>query len=95
MMPTCMEDVYSMIDFDANFPMLEQSDIDIYNKALVGSLSLAFELSSMSDIENLYSMVRLCVNVEITNCLIQRNSPKFRDVADLLQDLKNDCVLKL
>lgn len=91
MMPTGLDDVYSMIDEDADFPALRQPDIDVYNECLISALSTAFRISNINDIEELCNKVRLCVNYEIAHCLIERKAAMFREVADLLQDLKNDC----
>lgn len=93
MMPTGLEDVHSMIDDDVNFPSLDQQDIDVYNKALINVVSNAFNISSMDNMEHLYNKIKLYANIEITNCLLQRNTTMFREVADLIQDMKNECVL--
>lgn len=42
--------------------------------------------------EKLYSKIRLYANVEIGECLINKPCKMFREVADLLQDFKNDCT---
>ena len=93
MMPTGLEDVHSMIDEDVNFPALKQQDIDVYNKALINAISSAFNSGSMDKMEDLYNKVKLYANIEITNCLLQKNTPMFREVADLIQDMKNECTI--
>lgn len=91
MMPTGIDEVFSMIDDDSNFPCLNKNDIEVYNQALIKALCTAFDLSSMDNLEDLYNKIRLCINIEIVKCLINKESPMYRSVADLLQDLKNDC----
>lgn len=95
MMPTGVDDVFSMLNEDSNFPNLDQNDIDVYNKALVNALCLAFDLVSIDHLEELYNKFKFSVNIEITKCLLEKESPMYREVADLLQDLKNDCELML
>lgn len=92
-MPTGVRDVHAAMDSDASFPCLEQEDIDVYNKALVRSLTRAFSSSSLEDMHKLYTNIKLFANVEIVDCLLNRTCKMYRDVADLLQDLKNDCTL--
>lgn len=90
-MPTGIRDVKNAMEVDNNFPYLEKNDIDIYNKALVSSLIGAFKIAWLSDMERLYSKIQFYANVEIVECLIKRPCEMFREVADLIQDFKNDC----
>lgn len=92
-MPTGMLDVKNEIEFNPDFPNLEQADIDIYNAGLVRSLQRAFGIEDMEDIERLYSEIQLYANVEIVECLLNRSTNNFREIASLLQDYKNECIL--
>lgn len=92
-MPTGMRDVFIAMDNNASFPNLEQEDIDVYNKALIGALINAFNTSAFDKFENLHSMICLYANVEITKCLTRKPCKMYREVAELLQDFKNDCQL--
>ena len=47
----------------------------------------------MDKMEDLYNKVKLYANIEITNCLLQKNTPMYREVADLIQDMKNECTI--
>lgn len=90
-MPTGMRDVFIAMDNDVSFPDLEQEDVDVYNKSLVRALIRAFKTSSFEDFDTLYAKICLYINVEITECLTLKPCEKYREVADLLQDLKNEC----
>lgn len=92
MMPTGLDDVHSMMDDDVNFPSLEQQDIDAYNNGLINIISNAFNKCSMDKMDDFYNKIRLYANIEITKCLLLRNTPMFREVADLIQEMKNECV---
>ena len=71
---------------------IEKEDIDTYDAALVSLLIRAFNVAWLTDMEKLYSKIRLYANVEIGECLINKPCKMFREVADLLQDFKNDCT---
>lgn len=92
-MPTGMQDVKNEMEVNPDFPNLEQTDIDIYNAGLVRSLQRAFRIGDMEDMERLYSKIQLYANVEIVECLSNRSTNKFREIASLLQSYKNECVL--
>lgn len=91
-MPTGIVDVKIAMEADTTFPSLEKEDIDTYDAALVSLLIRAFNVAWLTDMEKLYSKIRLYANVEIGECLINKPSKMFREVADLLQDFKNDCT---
>lgn len=92
-MPTGMLDVKNEMEVNPNFPNLNQEDIDIYNAGLVRSLQRAFRNGDMEDMERLCSKIQLYANVEIVECLFNRSTNNFREIASLLQDYKNECVL--
>ena len=91
-MPTGIVDVKIAMEADTTFPSLEKEDIDTYDAALVSLLIRAFNVAWLTDMEKLYSKIRLYANVEIGECLINKPCKMFREVADLLQDFKNDCT---
>lgn len=92
-MPTGKRDVFIAMDNDASFPNLEQDDIDVYNNALIEALINVFNTSTFDKFENLYSMICFYANVEITKCLTLKPCKMYREVAELLQDFKNECQL--
>ena len=49
--------------------------------------------TGLDKMEDLYNKVKLYANIEITNCLLQKNTPRYREVADLIQDMKNECTI--
>ena len=49
--------------------------------------------TGLDKMEDLYNKVKLYANIEITNCLLQKNTPMYREVADLIQDMKNECTI--
>ena len=51
-----------------------------------------FPALEQQDID-VYNKVKLYANIEITNCLLQKNTPMYREVADLIQDMKNECTI--
>lgn len=92
-MPTGMRDVFMAMDNDVSFPNLEQEDIDVYNNALIRALTRAFNTYSLDNIDSLYAKICLYANFEITECLTRKTCQMYREVAELLQDLKNECRL--
>lgn len=92
-MPTGLRDVHAAMDNDSSFPNLEQDDINVYNKALVRALSRAFNSASLDNMDGLYAKIRLFSNVEIVECLTNKPCKMYREVAELLQDFKNECTL--
>lgn len=92
-MPTGMRDVFIAMDNDVSFPYLEQEDIDVYNNAFIGALMRVFNTSSLKNFESLHSKIGLYANYEITECLTQKKCKMYREVAELLQDFKNECKL--
>lgn len=92
--PTGMLDVKNEMEVNPNFPHLDQADIDSFNAGLVRSLQKAFSTTEgLEDMDRLYSKVQLYANVEIVECLLNRATSNFREVAQLLQEFKNECTL--
>ena len=79
------------MDNEALFPNLELEDIEVYNNALIMSLINAVSSVSFDKFEILHSMICLYANVEITKCLTLKPCRMYREVADLLQNFKNEC----
>lgn len=93
-MPTGKHDVDSQLENDPSFPRLEEGDIEVYNSALVRILSRAILSIGVDDFDRLYSKILLYTNVEISECLLNKPCTRFRDVADLLQEFKNECTFR-
>ena len=94
-MPTGKHDVDSQLENDPSFPRLEEDDINVYNSALVRTLTRAILSIEFNDLDRLYSKVLLYANVEISECLLKKRCTRFREVAELLQMFKNECTLML
>lgn len=94
-MPTGQHDVDSQLENDPSFPQLEECDINTYNMALVRTLTRAILSIDFDDFDRLYSKILLYANAEISECLLNKPCTRFRDVADLLQEFKNECTLRL
>lgn len=94
-MPTGKHDVDSQLENDPSFPRLEERDIGVYNSALVRTISRAILSVGIDNFGGLYRKILLYANVEISECLLNKQCAKFRDVADLLQEFKNECTLRL
>lgn len=94
-MPTGKHDVDSQLENDPSFPRLEEDDINVYNSALVRTLTRAILSIEFNDLDRLYSKVLLYANVEISECLLKKRCTRFREVAGLLQMFKNECTLML
>ena len=92
-MPTGQADVRAMAEEDSSFPLLTDSDIEVYNNALVNALRSSLKVADVDKMDDLYRMLLLNANIEITRCLLSKPSEHYREIADLLQDWKNDIVI--
>lgn len=92
-MPTGREDVLAAMQNDESFPNLQDEDIEVYNKALVRAIYKAFDMNNEKSLENLHSYLYLYINREIVECLLSKPCQMYRNVAECLQDLKNECQI--
>lgn len=92
-MPTSIQDVKSQIENIPDYPEIKEEDISVYNNALVRLLIRSFSYSGLDKIEDLANKIKLFANVEIVDCLLSKPSNNYRNIADLIQEFKNDCEL--
>lgn len=90
--PTDRADVLAIAQNEL-FPNLQEEDILVYNRSLVNAVCFAFRHGGLQNMNKLYNCLRLAINREVVLCLLQRVCPMYRDVADCLQKLKNDCEI--
>ena len=91
-MPTGIVDVKIAMEADTTFPSLEKEDIDTYDAALVSLLIRAFNVAWLTDMEKLYSKIRLYANVEIGECLINKPCKCLGRLQIYFKIFKNDCT---
>lgn len=90
--PTDRADVLAIAQNEL-FPNLQEEDILVYNRSLVNAVCFAFGHGGLQNMNELYNYLRLAINMEVVRCLLQKTCPMYRDVADCLQKLKNDCEI--
>ena len=72
-----------------------QSDIDIYNKALVDALCNSISVETINDYSLFRERFKFQVSREIVKCLIQhKDKENYRKIADVLFYLQKDMIIK-
>lgn len=71
---------------------LKESDIQIYNSALVNALINTLSITTMADSYIFAERLKLSTCEEIVKILMQRESPNYRLVADALYYFYNDVI---
>lgn len=80
-----------------NISLLEfsDSDIELYNNALVNILSKAISHETIADHSLLYKRIQFQTSIEIVQCLsLQKDTPHNRTIADLLYYMQKDIRLQ-
>jgi len=83
-------------DGDALFlPNINEEMIEEFKTKLVALVIKGFEYLNLDEysIKQIYYFLKLLINKEISNILLNRSTKGFRDIADLIYDLKNEMKL--
>jgi len=69
--------------------------IEEFKTKLVALVIKGFEYLNLDEysIKQIYYFLKLLINKEISNILLNRSTKGFRDIADLIYDLKNEMKL--
>lgn len=94
-LPTSLDDVrLTRTLHNVNIENIEKIDVDAYNMALVQSLINTISLNTMIDFHLFKERLKFNISREIVSCLIKRDSPNYRIVADMLYYVYKDMIIK-
>lgn len=94
-LPTSLDDVrLTRTLHNVNIENIEKIDVDTYNMALVQSLINTISLNTMYDFHLFKERLKFNISREIVSCLIKRDSPNYRIVADMLYYVYKDMIIK-
>ncbi|MEE0911436.1 MAG: hypothetical protein U0L67_03190 [Paludibacteraceae bacterium] len=94
-LPTSLDDVrLTRTLHNVNIENIEKIDVDAYNMALVQSLINTISLNTMFDFHLFKERLKFNISREIVSCLIKRDVPNYRIVADMLYYVYKDMIIK-
>lgn len=94
-LPTSLDDVRRTRKLhNVDIENIEKIDVDTYNMALVQSLINTISLNTMYDFHLFKERLKFNISREIVSCLIKRDSPNYRIVADMLYYVYKDMIIK-
>jgi hypothetical protein len=94
-LPTSLNDVRDNRKLhNVDIENIEKIDVDTYNMALVQSLINTISLNTMYDFHLFRERLKFNISREIVSCLIKRDSPNYRIVADMLYYIYKDMIIK-
>ena len=67
-----------------------EEDIVVFQKAFTKAIVNAIRLSQCKKLMSLYNMLKLCLNKQIAELLIQKSVSNYRNIADMLFEVLSD-----